>query len=64
MLDTADKEVVIDSLQRSLNTLFTLVHDYDSEVSTRDRLVARQRLISGLLSVLQRILRNRRPFSA
>lgn len=31
VLDTADKEVVIDSLQRSLNTLFTLVHDYDSE---------------------------------
>lgn len=31
VLDTADKEVVIDNLQRRLNTLFTLVHDYDSE---------------------------------
>ncbi|KAG8896186.1 subtilisin-like serine protease, partial [Tulasnella sp. 408] len=31
VLDTADKGVVIDNLQRNLNTLFTLVHDYDSE---------------------------------
>ncbi|KIO19645.1 hypothetical protein M407DRAFT_16094 [Tulasnella calospora MUT 4182] len=31
VLDTADKEIVIDNLQRRLNTLFTLVHDYDSE---------------------------------
>ncbi|KAG9040359.1 subtilisin-like serine protease [Tulasnella sp. UAMH 9824] len=31
VLDTADKAVVIDNLQRNLNTLFTLVHNYDSE---------------------------------
>ncbi|KAG8986305.1 subtilisin-like serine protease [Tulasnella sp. 427] len=31
VLDTADKEVVINNLQRRLDELFTLVHDYDSE---------------------------------